>query len=239
MQQEHHMNISKMSLLAAAMAVALGLPFATQADETTSTTTYNNGNDTWGNGAWWSAGYFEVDVGQAHYGSKNNQVNSNTANSVSTFSDNDTGWRANLGYQFNPWFSAELSYVDFGSVDDTIDFGTPSNSSFKSTRKAHAYGVAGVGSIPFGDSGWSGFLRLGTVDAHTQVNDTSVGSIPVPSSSTTSNDWKAYYGVGLGWQFAEHWALRLGWNQYHNLADANTGGETNINFANVGLQVRF
>ena len=153
-------------LLAALFAVAIGLPFAAQADEsTTSTTTYSNDNDTWGHGAWWSAGYFELDGGQAHYGSRNNQVNSNTANSVTSFSDNDTGWRANLGYQFNPWISAELSYVDFGSVDDSIDFGTPSNSSFKSTRKAHAYGVAAVGSIPFGDSGWSGFLRDGPFPA--------------------------------------------------------------------------
>ena len=234
------MNISKKGLLIASIGLALGLPLAAQADDsTTSTTTYNSSNDTWGNGAWWSAGYFEVDAGQAHYGSVNNQVNSNTSNSVTNFSDNDTGWRANLGYQFNPWFSLELSYVDFGSVDDTIDFGTPSNSSFKSSRKTHAYGVAGVGSVPFGDSGWYGFLRLGTVDGHTQVNETSVGSIPVPSSNTSSNDWRAYYGLGVGWQFAEHWALRLGWDQYHDLGNENTTGETNINFANVGLQVRF
>jgi hypothetical protein len=45
--------------------------------------------------------------------------------------------------------------------------------------------------------------------------------------------------VGVAWQFAENWGLRLGWDQYHDLANANTGGETNINFANVGLQVRF
>ncbi|HEY4128274.1 MAG TPA: outer membrane beta-barrel protein [Gammaproteobacteria bacterium] len=232
------MNVNKKTLLTAAVAAALGLPLAAQADTTTTSNTYSSeSNDP--NSTWWSAGYFELDGGQAHYGSKNNQVNSNTANSVSNFSDNDTGWRANLGYQFNPWFSLELSYVDFGSVDDTIDFGTPSNSSFKSSRKAHGYGVAGVGSIPFGDSGWSGFLRLGTIDAHTQVNDTSIGSVPVPASNTDSNDWKAYYGVGVAWQFAQNWGLRLGWDQYHDLADANTGGQTNINFANIGLQVRF
>ena len=124
-------------------------------------------------------------------------------------------------------------------MDDTIDFGTPSDSSFKSSRKARGYGIAGVGSIPVGDSGWSGFLRLGTIDAHTQVNDTSIGFVPVPSSNTTSDDWRAYYGLGVAWQFARNWGLRLGWDQCHDLANANTGGETNIDFANVGLPVRF
>lgn len=234
------MKLSNKALLTAAIGLILGLPAAALADTTTSSTTYT---DSYGNNPdsdeWWSGGYFEVDVGQAHYGSINNQVSSNTANSTTNFSDNDTGWRANLGYQFNPWFGAELSYVDFGSVNDTIDFSSPSNSSFKSSRKARAYGVAAVGTLPFGDSGWYGFLRLGTVDGHVQTNNTSIGFVPVPSSNTTSNDWRAYYGLGLGWQFTQHWALKLGWDQYHNLGNENTVGETNINFANVGLQVKF
>jgi hypothetical protein len=231
------MEMNKKVLLTAAIAAALGLPLVAQADETTTNSTTSTGDY---NSAWWSAGYFELDGGQAHFANRDNQqVSTGTSNSVTNVNDNDTGWRANLGYQFNPWFSLELSYVDFGSVDDNIDLGTPSNSSFRSTRKAHAYGVAGVGSIPFGDSGWSGFLRLGTVDAHTQVNDTSIGFIPAPSSNTNSNDWKAYYGVGVAWQFAEHWAVRLGWDQYHDLGNANTVGETNIDFTNIGLQVRF
>ena len=59
------------------------------------------------NSTWRRAGYFELDVGQACYDSNNNQVSTNTANCTTNFSDND--WRANLGYQFNPWFSLELS----------------------------------------------------------------------------------------------------------------------------------
>lgn len=215
-------------LFITAVAAAFALPLAAQAD------------DYWGNGDnWYSGGYFEVDVGQDHYGSSNSQTSTSTANSTANFSDTNTGWRANLGAQFNPWFGLELSYVDFGSVNDTINFSSPSNSSFKSTRKANAYGIAGVGTVPFGNSGWSGFLRLGTVDGHVQTNNTSVGSIPVPSSNTTSNDWRAYYGVGVNWQFSEHWALRLGWDQYHNLGNENTVGQSNINFANIGLKVRF
>lgn len=235
------MKSSKKALLTAAIGLALGLPLTTLADTTTSSTTYTDNN--YGNNpnsdAWWSGGYLELDVGQAHYGSRKNQVGTSTANSTTHFSDNDTGWRLNLGYQFNAWLSGELSYVDFGSVNDSIDFSSPSNSSFQSTRKARAYGVAAVGSIPFGDSGWYGFLRLGTVDGHVQTNNTSIGFLPAPSSDTSSNDWRAYYGVGVGWQFDQHWALRFGWDQYHNLGNENTGGETNINFANVGLQVKF
>lgn len=211
------------TLIAAAVVAALGLPLAAQAEG-------NNG---------WSGGYLGLDAGQAHFGNVDNTVNSNTANSTTHFSDNDTGWRLNLGAQFNPYFGAELSYVDFGAVNDNLDFGTPSNSSFHSQRRARAYGIAGVGTMPFGDSDWSGFLRLGTVDGHVQTNNTSIGFIPAPSSNTTSNDWRAYYGAGVNWAFSENWMLRAGWDQYHNLGNENTGGQTNINFASLGLVLRF
>ncbi|HEX7966482.1 MAG TPA: outer membrane beta-barrel protein [Gammaproteobacteria bacterium] len=201
-----------------AVAAALGLPFAAQAD------------DGWSN--FWQQSFIGVDVGRANHGGSRATTIPGFTNDVS---DNDTGWRMNLGYQFNRVWALELGYVNLGTTRLTA---TGPGGSFTSERKARGFVIDGTAMMPFTDT-FSGFLRLGTIDGHVQENDTSVGTITVPSSSTSSDDWRATYGVGLDWRVADHLSLRLGWDQYHQLGNSSNVGENNVNFTSLGVLFRF
>lgn len=205
-------------ILVAAVALALGLPLAAQADD------YG--------GEWWSNGFVGLDVGSAHHGGSRAGTIPGFTNDIS---DNDTGYRVNLGYQFNRIWALEVGYVDLGK---TRQVSTGPGGSFTAERKARGFVIDGTAMLPFTDT-FSGFLRLGTIDGHVQENDTSVGSITVPSSNTTSDDWRATYGVGLDWRVADHVSLRLGWDQYHQLGNSSNVGENNVNLTSLGVVFRF
>ena len=208
------------ALLITAVAFALGLPLAAQADD-------------WGNnGEWWNQGFVGLDIGSAHHGGSRNGTIPGFTNDVS---DNDTGYRINLGYQFNRVWSLEAGYVYLGRTR-LVESGP--GGSFTGERKARGFVIDGTAMLPFTDT-FSGFLRLGTIDAHVQENDTSVGTITVPSSNTTSDDWRATYGVGLYWRVADHVSLRLGWDQYHQLGNYSNVGKDNVNFTSLGMVFRF
>jgi outer membrane protein OmpA-like peptidoglycan-associated protein len=119
----------------------------------------------------------------------------------STNDDSDSGWKALLGWQFNPKWSLELSYVDggeagLGNVDPalealipgaSIDYRTPSLMAVRWFRKPAA--------------SWNYFLKIG---ASAIDNDTSDSRIPFRKQT----DVQLAGGLGARWQFSDHWFLR-------------------------------
>ncbi|MGI9202487.1 MAG: OmpA family protein, partial [Woeseiaceae bacterium] len=119
----------------------------------------------------------------------------------STNDDSDSGWKALVGWQFNPRWSLELSYVDggeagLGNVDPalealipgaSIDYRTPSLMAVRWFRDP--------------DADWNYFLKIG---ASTIDNDTSDSRIPFRKQT----DVQLAGGLGARWQFSDHWFLR-------------------------------
>jgi outer membrane protein OmpA-like peptidoglycan-associated protein len=106
--------------------------------------------------------------------------------------DDDTGWKAYLGYNFMPWLGVEAGYVDFGNASKTF---------------------AG-NNIDLEVNGWEGFLvgllPLGPVDLFAKV-----GAIDLRSELDTGNfgtndesDTQLAYGVGAAYNIG-HWGLRV------------------------------
>ena len=101
--------------------------------------------------------------------------------------DDDSGWKAYLGYQYLPWLGFEAGYNDFGS-----------------------FSQRNVGKIDL--KGWDAFLvgtlPIGAVDLFAKI-----GGIRLEEEFKTSgyknseSDGKFAYGVGIAYNIG-HWSLR-------------------------------
>jgi len=180
--------------------------------------------------------YLGFDVGQAHYSGVTGSLA--PFGGISHVSDSDTGYRFTGGYQFNRYWGAEASYVDFGQAEANVDVTTPSAGSFAAKRQAHGFVFAGTGTYPFNDT-WSIFGRLGGVMGHVKVDATGTGSLATATATQTSSDWKVTYGAGVNWKLAENWIVRAGWDQYSSLGNQNKTGESDVNLASIGVVYRF
>ena len=104
--------------------------------------------------------------------------------------DDDTGWKAYLGYNFLPWLGIEGGYVDFGGV---------SNKFRETNVDVDITGWDGflVGSLPLGPVDL--FAKAGAINLKTDLN--------AGANSEDDNDVQFAYGVGLAYNIG-HWALR-------------------------------
>lgn len=181
----------------------------------------------------WYAG---ADVGQAHYSGVSGQAA--PLGGTIHVSDSDTGYRFTGGYQFNEYWGAEASYVDFGQAETNITVTTPTPGAVSGKRQDHGFVFAGTGTYPF-NSDWSVFGRLGTIMGHVQNKVSGSGSLSTANVDESSTDWKVTYGIGVDWNFHPNWTLRAGWDQFSSLGNQNKTGENDVNFASVGIVYRF
>ncbi|MGA9851492.1 MAG: outer membrane beta-barrel protein [Gammaproteobacteria bacterium] len=154
---------------------------------------------------------------------------------------NSTGYRLTGGYQFNSNWGMEVSYADFGESDFSIAHlagGDASELPVIGGTRAWGWSLAGVGTLPLDDH-WSLFARLGAIDARVKLFSNANTSLGTFTNSKTSTDWKATFGGGVSWSFTDDWAVRLGWDQYHDLGSSNTTGEATVNLISVGIVYSF
>jgi outer membrane protein OmpA-like peptidoglycan-associated protein len=109
--------------------------------------------------------------------------------------DDDTGWKAYLGYNFLPWLGIEAGYVSFGTYS--------SNELFEGTNFDAEVDVTGwdgflVGYLPMGSVDL--FAKVGAIDLSTELNTRNFGT-------DSNTDTQLAYGVGLAWNIG-NWALR-------------------------------
>lgn len=209
------MNIKVIGLGVIA-AAAISLPLASQAAD-----------DAW---------YVSADFGQAHYSGVTGTVAS--LGGASHVSDSDTGYRFSGGYQFNTYWGAEVSYVDFGQAEADVTIPAPAAGTFSGKRKAHGFVFAGTGAYPFNED-WSIFGRFGAIMGHLETESAGTGSLAGSTGTQSSTDWKVTYGIGVNWKLTNHWILRAGWDQFSSLGNQNKTGETDVNLTSVGIVYRF
>lgn len=181
--------------------------------------------------AWYGA----FDLGQAHYSGVSGPVAA--LGGTSHMSDNDTAYRFTGGFQFNRYWGAEASYVDFGQAELDLTTTVPAGT-YAAKRQVHGFVFAGTGTFPFNDS-WSVFARLGGIMGHVKVAATGTGAFAAATGSQTSTDWKVTYGVGVNWTLTENWIVRGGWDQYSSLGNQNKTGENDVNVIGIGVVYRF
>jgi OOP family OmpA-OmpF porin len=115
-----------------------------------------------------------------------------------TVDDDETGWKAYLGYQFLPWLGVEAGYVDFGSYSsDSLFEGT----NFNADLDLSAWEGFLVGTLPVGPVDL--FAKVGAADIEAEVDTNNFGT-------DSENDTQLAYGIGAAYNFGKgHWGLRV------------------------------
>jgi OOP family OmpA-OmpF porin len=117
------------------------------------------------------------------------------------FDEEDTSLKIFGGWRFNPYFAAELAYIDFGGPSDTLDLGGGISADFDVEISGFAPYL--VGTLPIGAIEL--FAKVGYYFYDAEVTGTSQGV----SVSDDVSDEDLVYAAGVGLVLFKHLAARL------------------------------
>lgn len=140
--------------------------------------------------------------------------------------DKDPAWRILGGYQFTRFLAVELGYHDLGKIQASGPGGTAS-------RKANAWEILGVGSLPLGPVSIYG--KLGAYRGETK----GVANTVLLSGDVTETNTDVTYGAGVRFDLTRNIGLRGEWQRYPSTGDDDTTGKADIDVLSLGLLWRF
>ena len=147
-----------------------------------------------------------------------------------------TGYKLQLGYQFNPNWAIEGGFVDLGKFNYNL---SATNIRGTGNLEASGFNVAALGLYPLNESA-AGFVKLGAlrskVTNYIQLTNTINGASASASESATT--WSPVVGLGANFALAPNLTLRLEVERYMNLGDADTS-ETDARLFSAGLAFKF
>lgn len=153
--------------------------------------------------------------------------------------DTDTAWKIFGGYQFSRNWGIELGYYDNGEV--TLDgTGQGGGVSVPVNAKAESSGFAlsGVGTYYFTDK-FGLFGKLGIVYWDIESSATATGAAG-PATVNIDDDGTALgAGIGLVFKVSERVGIRGEWERTFDAGDANTVGESDVDFLSLGVAFYF
>lgn len=152
--------------------------------------------------------------------------------------DNNTAYHVTLGYSFNKYFAAEAGYVDFKSATADYTITAPSAATAQAEWTATGWTLEGVGSYPFGN-GFSVYGKLGMIAGHEELKISASSGSSVVTGKDTESDTEFTYGAGAAYDFNDMWGLRLGYQIYSNLGDANKTGESDVDMWSLAVRFNF
>ncbi len=146
------------------------------------------------------------------------------------------GLELGLGYRFNPYLGAEISYVDFGTASYDLTRGSTGETS---VMRVHNQGVVTAlrGFYPATDR-LTLTGRAGAIFVHTSLDRQSASA----DDAYTGKDQQlhATYGLGIMYQLTEQLHLTADLNWYPRITKTNDNAtDTNASMMTVGLQYRF
>jgi hypothetical protein len=124
-----------------------------------------------------------------------------TDEAIEQLDDDDTAWKAFVGWRMNPHFALEVAYVDFGRPSDRFE---TSGSSGDFRADISGFEPSIVGTIPLGPVelfGKIGYLFY-DVDASLDLDDG-------PDFDSSASEEDLTYGGGVGMTFFERLNARL------------------------------
>ena len=155
--------------------------------------------------------YLETNLGSSKLS------NSNYPGSVSS---SGVGYNANLGYKFMPYVGAEFGYTGYANSTIKTNAGTKAG-----TVKHYSWDIAAKGILPFSDSGFEAFAKLGVqrlaANLSTQ-NAAAAASLGLSGSSHSATG--LYYGAGVQYYFMPELAINAQWMQAKG--DNSTGSSS-------------
>jgi OOP family OmpA-OmpF porin len=166
-------------------------------------------------GTGWYTGF---GMGQSRLGFKTSDFAIGPAGTAAAFDESDTAYKFFAGYRLLPWLAVEGGYDNLGrnSVSYTGAGGTA-----KLEYKVDAVKLSGVGSIPFGNTGFSAFGKVGFGYARVRENSSNF-PVVVGRGEVSDRDWKIspVVGAGLQYQLPRGLALRAEYEHYNEVGDS-------------------
>lgn len=199
-------------LVAAGIVAAASLAQA----QTTSAQPANNSYDA--NRSSWipytHSGYIGLNVGRSHFNGNCGALNLRCDNS-------DTSGHVYLGGYFNPYFGAEIGYMDMGSV-----------ARGGGSTDANGVNLSLVGRVPLSQQ-FSFYGKLGTTYGRTRTSAVAgTGLVPGRGSG-----WGPSYALGVSWDFDRNWSAVLEWER-NRFRFADDSGRY-IHTTSLGLKYSF
>jgi opacity protein-like surface antigen len=155
--------------------------------------------------------YLEANLGSS---------NLNGVNYSGSMSSTGVGYNANLGYKFMPYVAAEFGYTGYANSTITDNAGTKA-----AIVKHYSYDLAARGILPFSNSGFEAFAKLGaqrlSANLSTQNPAAAAGLGLTNSSHSTTG---LYLGAGIQYYFMPEMAVNAQWMQAKG--DSSTGTST-------------
>lgn len=152
--------------------------------------------------------------------------------------DRDTGYKAFVGYQFNPNFALEGGYVDFGKAKANGTFTAPApGGTYSGEVKANGWNLDAVGILPVGGN-FSLFGKLGFIRSKVDASASAASGGALGFASASSTETNPTFGVGAKYDFTPNVSGRLEWERFKNLGDVNTG-EGDVDLWSIGVVYSF
>jgi len=179
-----------------------------------------------------------VDLGQDASAIGSAAGASGVAGQVTSLDDGALGWSLFAGYRFTEYLSAEVSYADLGDTQATFVSTAPSATTVNMSVDVSAFAASIVGMYPMNrDMGV--FVKLG--GAYSMVDGSAPGAVSGITRETPADDdgFNMLFGLGGQYHLSEHLGLRLEWNHYNDVGDADSGTEGDINVFAGSVMYRF
>ncbi|HEX7113884.1 MAG TPA: outer membrane beta-barrel protein [Steroidobacter sp.] len=126
-----------------------------------------------------------------------------TDEAIERLDDDDTAWKAFIGWRLNPYFALELAYIDFGAPSDRFE---ASGSSGDFELDVSGFAPYLIGTWPIGPVEL--FAKVGyyfyDVDVSIDIDDPTA-----PDFDSSADDEDLLYGFGVGLTFFERLHARL------------------------------
>lgn len=150
--------------------------------------------------------------------------------------DTDTGYKLQVGYQFNDNFAIEGGYVDFGELVYKAtydDFG-----SGKEKLTAKGWNIDALLTLPI-NAGVSLFAKVGAIHAEVKEKYSFGELLDGGDYSEKESNVKAKFGAGVAYNFYQGLSARLEAEYYNKLGDDDKTGEVDIALYSLGLSYHF
>jgi OmpA-OmpF porin, OOP family len=158
------------------------------------------------------------------------------ATSSTTVDDNDTGWRFGVGYQFNRYLAAEVSFTDLGQFSsNTVTTGPAARVTGRIEAETLSFDL--VGTLPLGTIDLLGRIGVHRWDADARLAGGVGAAVTTVSTSDNGTDWK--YGVGARWNINRNFGLELQFERYKDIGNDSTTGKGDVDFLSLGVRWKF
>jgi OOP family OmpA-OmpF porin len=142
-----------------------------------------------------------------------------------TCDDTDNAWKIYGGLEVNEYISMEVGYVQLGKVEYSVPTGS---------RETHGMIMQLVGTYAFNPN-FTLIGRGGMNILNTEVD----GAVAGPSGNTGDTDVSWSLGLGAQYNFTKSMGLRMEWERYFEVGDADSTGEADIDLITAGLVFKF